>query len=193
MTARHANDAECWRVEAERWRGEAKRLVAENGALRARVAELEGQVAALSEKVATLAKLVFGRSSEKNKPATSPDDDHRAERAYRRRRGQQPASRGHGRRDYSHLETVEEVHDVPEGERVCPDCGAPYVPFGEETSEQIDWQVRIVHRRPTYRRTCPSWNRPGFSGGSIAWKFERGWSHVRQEASSPAPVPAGAA
>ncbi|MEO7193408.1 MAG: IS66 family transposase [Pseudonocardiaceae bacterium] len=55
------------------------------------------------------------------------------------------------------MPTREEVHDVPEGERVCPCCGAGYAPFGEEVCEQVDWQVqliRIVHRRPTYRRTC---------------------------------------
>jgi len=152
------DDAEFWRGEAKRWRGEAERLAAENAVLRARVAELEGQVAALSEKVATLAKLVFGASSEQQKPAKSAADDaDGGEHSERRRRGQQPGSRGHGRRDYSDLETVEEVHDVPEGERFCPDCGAAYAPFGEECSEQIDWQVRIVrivHRRPTYRRTC---------------------------------------
>ncbi|MGH8917944.1 MAG: IS66 family transposase, partial [Actinomycetes bacterium] len=75
----------------------------------------------------------------------------------RRRRGQQPGSPGHGRRDYSHLPTEEQVHDIPEPERVCPRCGAGYERFGEERGEQVDWQVRlvrIVHRRPTYRRTC---------------------------------------
>ena len=67
------------------------------------------------------------------------------------------ARAGHGRRDYSHLRTCEEVHDVPEEQRWCPCCGAGYVRFGQESCEQIDWQVeliRIVHRRPTYRRTC---------------------------------------
>lgn len=158
VTAQQGNDAEHWRAEAKRWRAEAKRLAAENAVLRERVAELEAQVAALSEKVATLTKLAFGASSERKKPAPpAAGDDEGAGRAGRRRRGQQPGSRGHGRRDYSHLDTVEEIHDVPEDERVCPDCGAVYAPFGEETSEQIDWQVRIVrivHRRPTYRRTC---------------------------------------
>ena len=46
---------------------------------------------------------------------------------------------------------------MPEGERVCPRCGADYVPFGEECCELIDWQVqlvRVVIRRPTYRRGC---------------------------------------
>ena len=46
---------------------------------------------------------------------------------------------------------------MPEAERVCPRCGANYAPFAEQSCEQLDWQVsltRIVHRRPTYRRTC---------------------------------------
>lgn len=161
------SEAERWRAEAQRlqgevdhWRAEAERLAAVAAASGARVTELEGQVAALSEKVATLAKLAFGASSETKKRATPTDDAGGPEggaSSGRRRRGQQPGSRGHGRRDHSGLDTVEEVHDVPEGEQVCPCCGAAYAPFGEETSEQIDWQVRIVrivHRRPTYRRTC---------------------------------------
>jgi len=153
------NEAARWRAEAERWRAEAERLEADNAVLRARVGDLEGQVAALAEKVATLAKLVFGASSEKEKrpePETGNNADG-GEGGKRRPRGQQPGSKGHGRRDYSGIETVEVVHDVPEDQRACPECGTAYVAFGEETSEQIDWEVRIVrivHRRPTYRRTC---------------------------------------
>jgi len=140
--------------EAARWQTEAERLAAENAVLRA-------QVAALSEKVATFAKMLFGTSSEKNKrvepPERSASGENTAEGTLRRPRGQQPGSKGHGRRDRSGLSTKEVVHDVPEGERVCPLCGAAYTGFGEECSEQIDWQVRlcrIVHRRPTYHRNC---------------------------------------
>jgi hypothetical protein len=122
-----------WRAEAQRWQREARLLAAENKALLAKVA-------ALSEKVATLAKLVFGTSSERKAP-TAPEPAPDGVDKPKRRRGQQPGSKGHGRRDYSGLETVEEVHDVPEGERVCPCCGAAYEPFGEETSGQIDWQL----------------------------------------------------
>lgn len=151
MATRRADEADDGWAEAERLRGEVELLAAENAALRA-------QVAALSEKVATLAKLVFGASSEKKQPAKPPADGAAgAKGSGRRPRGQQPGSAGHGRRDYSHLETVEEVHDVTEGERVCPVCGAEYALFGEERAAQIDWQVRlvrIIHRRPTYRRTC---------------------------------------
>jgi transposase len=148
------------------WRGEAQRLAADNVALRARVAELEGQVGALAEKVSVLARMAFGTSSEKAaRPAPGGEgatgaageaggDDPGGGPG---KRGQRRGGRGHGRRDYSHLPTREEVHDVPEAERVCPRCGAGYAPFGQECCEQIDWQVqltRIVHRRPTYRRTC---------------------------------------
>lgn len=151
-----------WRAEAERWRAEAGRLTAQDVVLRARVADLEGQVGALAEKVSVLARLAFGTSSEKVAPRRAPAEDDPAggaagEAGGQAKRGQRPGSRGHGRRDYSHLPTREEIHDVAECERVCPRCGAGYAPFGEECCEQIDWQVqltRIVHRRPTYRRTC---------------------------------------
>jgi transposase len=159
-----------WRAEAARWRAEAEQLAgcwaeaqrlaaADEVVLRARVAELEGQVGALTERVSVLAKLAFGKSSEKTKRRSGDDDPagDPAGGAEKKPKGQRRGSRGHGRRNYDHLRTREEVHDVPEGERVCPCCGAVYAPFGEETCEQIDWLVeliRIVHRRPTYRRTC---------------------------------------
>ncbi|HEX6359584.1 IS66 family transposase, partial [Actinophytocola sp.] len=163
-------DVGFWRAEAQRWRARAERSEAEAAQLRARVVELEGQVGALAEKVAELTRLAFGKSSEKQsakKPVGrvegegGPDGPDSAEqgggRASGRGRGQQKGSRGHGRRDYSHLPTEEHVRDVPQAERVCPRCGAGYVPFGEECCELIDWQVRVVRvviRRPTYRRGC---------------------------------------
>ena len=158
---------EFWRAEAARWRAEAEHVAADNVVLQTRVVEVEGQVGALAEKVSVLAKLAFGKSSEKSAKqvpdADGPGDDAPGDgqggdpRPEKRGRGQRKGSGGHGRRDYSHLPTREEIHDVPESERVCPCCGADYAPFGEETCEQIDWRVqliRIVHRRPRYRRSC---------------------------------------
>ena len=156
-----ADGVALWRAEAKRWRVDAERQAADNAVLRARVADLEGQVGALTEKVAVLARMTFGTSSEKAaRPAPRRDDvagGGVAAGSEQRCRGQRKGARGHGRRDYSHLPTREEIHDVPEGERVCPRCGAGYARFAEECCEQIDWQVqvsRVVHRRPTYRRTC---------------------------------------
>src|SRR5919206_1825664 len=128
-----ADGVEFWRAEAERWRAEAERQAADNAVLRARVADLEGQVGALTEKVAVLARMAFGTSSEKAaRPAPSADDVAGGDVAggsEQRGRGQRTGARGHGRRDYSHLPTREEIHDVAEGERVCPRCGAGYARF----------------------------------------------------------------
>ena len=162
------DDVGFWRAEAQRWRAQAERSGAEAAQLRDRVVELEGQVGALTEKVAELARLAFGKSSEKLTARQAAEqtlgecgpDGAGAQQLGRppgRGRGQQKGSRGHGRRDYSHLPTEEQIRDVPEAERVCPRCGAGYVPFGEECCELIDWQVRLVRlviRRPTYRRGC---------------------------------------
>lgn len=164
VAVRQSSGEERWKAEAERLAVEVERLTAQEALDRAEIADLKGMVAALSERVATLAKLLFAKKTEKQKkkgpdsgdgdegPGSSlPTDDTK------RRRGQKPGSKGHGRRDYSDLETEEHVHDVPPDVRVCPKCGTYYERFGEETSEQIDWRVRIVrivHRRPTYRRKC---------------------------------------
>ncbi len=147
-------------------------LKADNVALRARVVELEDQIAALVEQVATLSKIVFGRSSEKKASPSAgdadPDDTGTSGNSFdpddkSRKRGQRPGSKGHGRRDYSHLETEEVIHDVADDEKICQHCGVGCSAFGEETCEQIDWRVkiiRIVHRRKRYRRNCRC-NGPG--------------------------------
>jgi transposase len=72
-------------------------------------------------------------------------------------RGQQRGSRGHGRRDYSNLKTLEIIHEVPVEDRFCPCCGVEFEAFDAEYSEQIDWEIlltRVVHIRKRYRRRC---------------------------------------
>lgn len=57
-----------------------------------------------------------------------------------------------------HLPTEEVVHDVPDDERTCHDCGRELTLIGEETSEQLEVipaQVqRIIHRRRKYACPC---------------------------------------
>jgi transposase len=141
-------------------------------AAEARAEAAEARVAELVEQVAVLSRMLFGQSSEKSRPvpgsaADSPVSDSLGEdggqsgvgvaEAAKPGRGQQRGSRGHGRRDYSHLATEEVVHDVAEGLRCCAACGLEFEFLGSETSDQIDWRVkliRIVHRRLRYRRQC---------------------------------------
>jgi transposase len=151
-------EAGYWRARAERAEARAGKLEAERDELSARVAELAGQVAALQESVTTLSGLLFGASSEKGSsglPGTGRQGGDRPGGAGRR--GQRPGRPGHGRRDYSHLETDERIIDVDAGQRCCAVCGKAFELIGTEDSEQIDWQVRVtrlVWRRRRYRRRC---------------------------------------
>src|ERR1700747_3066679 len=116
---------------------------AENAGVTARVAELAGQVAALQESVTTLGGLLFGSSSEKGgSPARRNGREGGDRPGGTGKRGQRPGGPGHGRRDYSHLETEERVIDVDAGQRCCAVCGKAFEFIGTEDSEQIDWRVK---------------------------------------------------
>lgn len=150
------------------WRERALRAEAENVLLKERLVAAETRLVELGEQVAVLSRMLFGRSSEKTAAGGGPDPvddgaqappggDSGAGASEAPKRGQRPGSKGHGRRDYSHLNTREETHDVPAGERTCRCCGQAFQVLGSESSEQIDWQVtitRIMHRRLRYRRAC---------------------------------------
>ena len=123
---------EGWRAKAQSLAADNKRLVAELAICKARAIDLEGQLDAAIEKIVTRSKLCFGLSLEKKpkEPETAPAnafgewaDPGRPSDEGRRRRGQEPGGTGHGRRDYSALETEEVLHDVGDDERRCPDCG----------------------------------------------------------------------
>jgi transposase len=149
------------------WRGRAELAEARCGEAEGRLVAAEARILELSEQVAVLSRMLFGQSSERTGSASGQDgqageSEGRGVRdagdlGSRPGRGQRPGSKGHGRRDYSHLDTREEIHDVPADARVCHGCGVGFEPLGSETCERIDWQVqitRIVHRRLRYRRRC---------------------------------------
>ena len=148
------------------WRARAEQLEAE-------LVDANARIAKLTEQVATLSRMMFGRSSERGgrgggvaDPDQELDDEAETDSADsqaadagkpKQSKGQQRGSRGHGRRDYSHLPTVEIIHDVPLAQRCCACCGLEFEAFDAEYSEQLDWQVhvtRFVHKRLRYRRRC---------------------------------------
>ena len=156
-------------AEVTSWRERAERAEERAQLAEARAERAEKRIDELVEQVAVLSRMLFGRSSEK--AAAGVGDPHGSDGSgeqaddgggtdgdgERPKRGQRPGSRGHGRRDYSQLDSREEIHDVPPDQRVCPDCGRAFDALGSEGCEQIDWQVqltRIVHRRLRYRRAC---------------------------------------
>jgi transposase len=65
---------------------------------------------------------------------------------------------GHGRRTLpASLPRFEVVHDLPPGQKPCPECGDERARIGQETSEQLEYvpaSLRVlVHTRPRY--ACP--------------------------------------
>ena len=156
-------DLAYWRARAEAAEARAEAVEARAERAEALAERLQAWVEELGEQVAVLSRMLFGDSSEKQNSGRSAGaggegvDQRAGDGGKPGKRGQRPGSVGHGRRDYSHLDTREEIHDVPEADRVCAGCGTVFEPLGTEDSEQIDWRVtitRIVHRRRRYRRRC---------------------------------------
>ena len=143
--------------------------------LQAQIRQKDQQIEALQAKVAQLARQVFGRSTERindsgQDPTEADSDDASGDptsqpSADRRQRGQQRGAKGHGRKRHVNLACVEQIHELPEVERRCPQCGKPFRDFpGTEDSEQIEWEVivrRRVHKRRRYQPTCDCQAVPG--------------------------------
>jgi transposase len=160
-----------WRYEA-RYRESMHRLSMEREALlkeeraelRRKNRELLLEVEDLKAKVALQNKLLFVASTEKE-AASVEDSAPFSGVGSRRRRGQQPGAKGHGRRPAGHLPVVIQDHDLREDEKRCERCGLTFDPFpADEQSEQIEVEVRAyrrVHRRKMYRRACKCPDTPG--------------------------------
>ncbi|WP_239381377.1 MULTISPECIES: transposase [unclassified Frankia] len=102
--------------------------------------QLRARVEELGEQVAVLSRMLFGRSSEKIGPSPAasggPGDQPAPGGGQPGKRGQRRVSKGHGRRDYSHLDTREEVHDVPEGGRPVLGAGRRSSLWGPTTASR---------------------------------------------------------
>jgi transposase len=112
-----------------------------------RLLEKDQQIEALKARVADLTHRVFGRKSEssKSKNTTPPQA--------KRPRGQQPGAPGHGRKPRKDLPVVEIELDPPANQIICACCNKSWLPCSEpETSETIEWEVRLFRRRVIRRK-----------------------------------------
>jgi transposase len=105
-------------------------------------------------KIKDLQNRLFGKKSEKNSPLKSEKGD-KADTPSKRKRGQQPGSRGHGRTHRPDLPVVHDEIDLADAEKCCATCGLPYRPNPalDEHSDLIEVEVKahIRHiRRPAY-------------------------------------------
>ena len=109
------------------------------------------EIQELKGKVRDLKKRVFGKKSEKK--GTAKKDEGKDPKPSKRKRGQQPGSKGHGRTRHPDLPITNETSDFPEAP-VCPKCGTPYISKeeGDGTTEIIEVEVK-AHKR-IIKRCC---------------------------------------
>jgi transposase len=136
--------ANYWEAQFNQIKTREEELIAENEELKAKLRKREQQL--------------FGKSSEKN--VNGLDRSPSSQKGpSKKRRGQQPGSQGHGRRDYSDLPTIEETIVLSEKYSCCSCCGLPYEELaGSETSEiletiHVQAHRRVIHRK-RYKRNC---------------------------------------
>jgi transposase len=148
------------RQQAGYWKAQHARAVHRAEHLEAEVENLRGENRKLQDQI-------FGRKSEKSSTKDRSNhlegESHDGDDCTPRKRGQQKDRPGPRRRDYSHLPVVDDPHELPEGQRRCPKCGAALSPSNTEDSEQIEIEVRPYRRRirrRRYQRTCTCTNCP---------------------------------
>jgi transposase len=123
-----------------------------------REAQLRQQIEELEAKVRLRERQLFGRKSEqgaKNKPEVGRRPENKEEH---RKRGQQPGTRGHGRRNHENLPAKDVNCRLSESDCVCKHCGLPYKELSwTEDSQEVVVEVkahRRVIKRRCYQPTC---------------------------------------
>src|SRR4051794_29816162 len=141
------------RQQAGYWKAMHARAVQRAELLEAELEQFRGENRKLQDQL-------FGRKSE---TASSQDRSNRLEGEEDQvpstppKRGQRTDRPGPTRRDYGHLPLGEELRELPEEQRICPQCGAALSPSDTEDSQQIEIEVRAYRRRirrRRYQRTC---------------------------------------
>ena len=149
VLTKQASIARKW--QAHYWRAQYEQLVEREAALKA---EIEVHQATIRD----LQQRLYGTKSEKATISTRAGESMQTSR---RKRGQQPGSPGHDRRDRSTLPVVEEVRDLSAAEQHCPVCGAAFRPFPRPEAStiiavQVQAHVRRIHRQRYAKRCrCP--------------------------------------
>ena len=126
-------------------------LKAKNQSLREMIKALDARVETLESSRANMARKTYGKTSEKTGKQT--DEKTRP----KRKRGQQPGARGHGRTPRATLEERVERHELSDEERVCPSCGKPYGRNGSRSTSRIEIEIKLINcvdEHARYRCQC---------------------------------------
>ena len=129
------------RCQANYWRAQHERARGREDDWKQKVQLLQGQIRELKRRLFASTSETSS-STQPTNGATAPPPPKK-----KRRRGQQPGSKGHGRRNHDHLPTSDEFCTLPADQTRCSCCGTPYEEIpGTADGEIIEIEVR-AHRR----------------------------------------------
>lgn len=118
---------------------------------------LKQKIDELQAKVKLRERQLFSRKTEKARKSNERYGN-KNNSGKKRKRGQQPNTKGHGRRKHDNLPVKEEFWDLSEEEKVCEQCGLPFDEHGgTEDSEVVEIEVKAHRRRirrKRYKRAC---------------------------------------
>ena len=133
------------RLQANYWRAQHQRAVQREADLAERILHLQGQIRELERRV-------YGRKSETSSATKPPLHPNKNNHGKPRQRGQQPGSKGHGRRNHDHLPTTDEPCVLPTDQQRCSCCGEPFEEIpGTAAGDILEIEVR-AHRRRYHRQ-----------------------------------------
>jgi transposase len=121
---------------------------AQHARAKSEIEKLRQEAILKDAKIKDLQNRLFGKKSEKHSPLKS-EKDGQGDTPSKRRRGQQPGSRGHGRTKRADLPIVHDESDLADEEKSCPTCGLPHLPTPalDEHSDVIEVEVKAHVRR----------------------------------------------
>lgn len=139
-----------YKTRANYWEAQFNKFKSREDILKEKIESLEAKLRKRDQQL-------FGKKSEQS--TSHQDQLSQSQSASKKKRGQQVGSKGHGKRDYSHLPSVEETIDLFEKDAICPCCKLPYEELsGTEDSEILEVinvkPYRRMIRRKKYKRHC---------------------------------------
>jgi transposase len=141
-----------YKTKAHYWEAQFNKFKSREELLQAEIDELKAKLRKREQQL-------FGTKSEKSIQKQDQLNLSAAQANIKKKRGQQPNSKGHGKRDYNNLPAVEEIVSLSEKNAVCPCCQLQYEELrateNSEILEVINVKAyrRMIHRK-MYKRRC---------------------------------------
>jgi hypothetical protein len=130
-----------YKTRASYWEAQFNKFKSREELLKADIEELKAKLRKREQQL-------FGKKSEQSTQKQDPSNQSQTITNNKKKKGQQAGSKGHGKRDYSHLSAVLETVSLLEKDAICPCCNLPYEELaGTEDSEILE----VINVKP-YRR-----------------------------------------